>query len=228
MRAALDRVLVSLGGQLEADLNASAADILRTVSDALARTAAEAAERATAEAWAQAEWQIDKSRQEIDEVRSELAVTRRVAEDALAHAEAFRAGLRALDEASSLGDVFDALAGMACLESTRGALFLVKGDRLHLWRASGPDAADPATWSDATAKPVIVGGTVVAVLYADAAQTDGSTEARRPAPIDAMTTHAGRVLEGMTLRQAATLWALRGSLRDAHSPPGSQTRQGAR
>jgi len=53
--------------------------------------------------------------------------------------------------------------------------------------------------------PVSVAGSVVAVLYADGAPADTSEEPYWPAFLDVLARHAGRVLEAMTVRQAAGL-----------------------
>ncbi len=53
--------------------------------------------------------------------------------------------------------------------------------------------------------PVAVGGSVVAVLYADSPVADTSNEPYWPAFLDVLARHAGRVLEGITVRQAAGL-----------------------
>jgi hypothetical protein len=58
---------------------------------------------------------------------------------------------------------------------------------------------EPAAW------PVTVGGSVVAVLYADGPAADKSEEPYWPAFLDVLARHAGRVLEGITVRQAAGL-----------------------
>jgi hypothetical protein len=56
------------------------------------------------------------------------------------------------------------------------------------------------------ALPVRVGGEVVAVLYADAARPDApSPDARWPAVLEVLVRHASRVLEAMTVQQAAGL-----------------------
>ena len=68
----------------------------------------------------------------------------------------------------------------------------------HSPQADGP--------RDAVALPVQVGGSVIAVLYADAARADRPEDPEWLDTIDAMTKHAGRVLEAMTVRQAAALW----------------------
>ena len=50
-----------------------------------------------------------------------------------------------------------------------------------------------------------VGGSVVAVLYADGPAADKSEEPYWPAFLDVLARHAGRVLEAITVRQAAGL-----------------------
>jgi hypothetical protein len=59
----------------------------------------------------------------------------------------------------------------------------------------------PGAW------PVSVGGSVVAVLYADGPAADKAEEPFWPAFLDVLARHAGRVLEGITVRQAAGLMA---------------------
>jgi hypothetical protein len=61
------------------------------------------------------------------------------------------------------------------------------------------EARVPAAW------PVSVGGSVVAVLYADGPAADKAEELFWPAFLDVLARHAGRVLEGITVRQAAGL-----------------------
>jgi hypothetical protein len=78
------------------------------------------------------------------------------------------------------------------------------GDSAQL--PSFASADDPR---DAIALPVQVGGSVIAVLYADAARTDRPEDPEWLDTIDAMTKHAGRALEAMTVRQAAALWTPR-------------------
>jgi hypothetical protein len=60
---------------------------------------------------------------------------------------------------------------------------------------------------------VQVGGSVIAVLYADAERADKPDDPEWLDTIDAMTRHAGRVLEAMTIRQAAAHWTPRRGVR---------------
>ena len=334
IRSVLDRVRVSLAGQLEADLAASTADILRAVVDEQKQTLAEATERTAAEIRLETEQQLSHVRGEFEreredlrrgaaseiaglertlaEARDELEVARRdlgqvqsvhaaleqqleqarrdqenrrtelhdaierssrEAEQARLEAEQTRlevdatardlerlrarlthsirlaSAFRTLDEATSLGDILEHLAQSACQESGRTAVFLVNGEKLRGWRALGFGADDPIVGSDfepaegdvvgqavrlgvgqqhrngdatrlpafaaadsprdALALPVQVGGSVIAVLYADAARADSPEDPEWLDMIDAMAKHASRVLEAMTVRQAAALWAPR-------------------
>jgi hypothetical protein len=58
---------------------------------------------------------------------------------------------------------------------------------------------EPGAW------PVSVGGSVVAVLYADGPGADKSEKPYWPAFLDVLARHAGRVLEAITVRHAAGL-----------------------
>ena len=69
-----------------------------------------------------------------------------------------------------------------------------------------PPFAGHAAHVHAMALPLRVGGEVVAVLYADAPRVDApSSDARWPAMLDVLVRHASRVLEAMTVQQAAGL-----------------------
>jgi hypothetical protein len=360
IRAALDRLRVTLGGQLEAELTASTGDIVRAVADEHRRALLEATERTAASTRVEAEQQLSTVRDEFErrreslerdkeglqhkngllqrekedlqrqkddlqqgaaseiagleralgEVRDELDATRRNLDEAQSARESLlreleqsreeyesrarqlqdaieRAGreaeqtrsdadasvrelqtirarlaqtvrltsaMRTLDEATSLGDILDHLAHSACQESGRTAVFLVNGTKLRGWRALGfdggaiigsdfepadagvvgqavqsgvsrrhrngddarlPSFASTAGPRDAVALPVQVDGSVIAVLYADAARTDKPEDPEWLDTIHAMTKHAGRVLEAMTVRQAAALWTPRHAVRRA-------------
>jgi hypothetical protein len=68
-----------------------------------------------------------------------------------------------------------------------------------------PDFARNNEVREAAAWPVTVGDSVVAVLYADGPVADKPDEPYWPAFLDVLAQHAGRVLEGITVRQAAGL-----------------------
>ncbi|HLG55992.1 MAG TPA: hypothetical protein VI485_11730 [Vicinamibacterales bacterium] len=57
--------------------------------------------------------------------------------------------------------------------------------------------------------PVAVGGTVVAVLYADGPIADNPSRPDWPSLLDVLARHSGRVLEAITVRQAAGLMTSR-------------------
>jgi hypothetical protein len=68
-----------------------------------------------------------------------------------------------------------------------------------------PDFARHEEAREAAAWPISVGGSVVAVLYADSPVADKPDEPYWPAFLEVLAMHAGRVLEGITVRQAAGL-----------------------
>jgi hypothetical protein len=150
-------------------------------------------------------------------------------------------------------DILERLANVVRRETGRTAVFLVKGDKLRGWRASGFEAAESIIGADfdaqasdvlgqaarqgtgqhhrngdatalpafatthgprdAVALPVHVGGSVIAVLYADAARADRPEEPEWQETMDALAKHAGRVLEAMTVNQAAALCIPRAEVR---------------
>jgi hypothetical protein len=68
-----------------------------------------------------------------------------------------------------------------------------------------PEFARTDESREAGAWPVSVGGSVVAVLYADGPAADKVEKPYWPAFLDVLARHAGRVLEAITVRQAAGL-----------------------
>lgn len=189
---------------------------------------------------AQAQVVAAQERAQLEDARREVELLR----SAVSESGRLDAGLRALESATSLVDVLDGLARLACHETERVALFLVNGGRIRGWRAFGFESSEGILGSDldaehagvigeavtsgtgrecvngdgslpafaagsgarrALAVPVEVAGSVIAVLYADAAGADRSEEARWPEMVETMTRHAGRVLEAMTVRHAAAL-----------------------
>jgi hypothetical protein len=324
IRSVLDRVRVTLSGQLESDLASSTADILRVASDEQRKAVSDAVGRAVAATRQEGEQQLSDARQEFERrreeirqdadsekaslerslegVRAELETVRQhltsaqadrdvlvrqleesrgaaervtqelheaiesargeteharlEADDTARELAALRrqldqssrlaAALRTLDRATSMGEILERLAESACQETGRTAVFLVNGEKLRGWRAHGFEAGEPIVGSemdrgeagvmgeaarsgvgqphrngdvahlpafattngprDAIALPVQVGGSVIAVLYADAARADRPEDPEWLDLIDTMAAHAGRVLEAMTVRQAAALW----------------------
>jgi hypothetical protein len=81
-----------------------------------------------------------------------------------------------------------------------------------------PPFAQDAGSRHALALPIVVGGAVVAVLYADAPRLDTpSASSRWPAILDILARHASRVLEAMTVQQAAGLSLPRPMARGSHA-----------
>lgn len=67
-----------------------------------------------------------------------------------------------------------------------------------------PPFAREAGVRDAAALPIVLGGTVAAVVYADAPASPDAMS-RWPAALDLLTRHASRVLEAMTIRSVTGL-----------------------
>ncbi len=187
--------------------HAAALDDLRQSSDATlsaARQEAEAAllaarheaDTALVEARAEAERgliELDRLRQQADVQAATLRdadEARLRATDALAaSARRLLDGVKALDDASSLSEVLDALTAAAASEAGRAAMLVVKGDRLLGWRTTGfgdLDAqprtiessagdADALARAVATGRPVVTGSgpasSVPSFVSADAGRT---------------------------------------------------------
>jgi hypothetical protein len=154
----------------------AALDELRQASDDALAAARSEAESALVEARAESE----RSRLEVDRLRQQAEVqagTLRDADDARLRAtEALAAsarrlldGVKALDDATSLSEVLDALTAAAASEAGRAAMLVVKGDRLLGWRTTGFGDLDAqprtiessASDTDALARAVATGRPVV-------------------------------------------------------------------
>ncbi len=167
----------------------SALQELRAAAEATLAAARQDAEAALAAARQEAETTLVAAR--VDAERGQLEQSR-LQQQADAHAAAFREtehararavdalvagarrmldGVKALDGATSLSEVLDALTAAAAAESGRAAMLVVKGDRLLGWRTTGfgeLDAqprsiesstadADALARAVATGKPVVTG-----------------------------------------------------------------------
>ena len=81
----------------------------------------------------------------------------------------------------------------------------VRGDRGVIRGAALPAFADGSGPRHGVTMPVKVGGAVVAVLYADTPQADKEGDPVWPERLDMLARYAGRMLELITIRQAAGL-----------------------
>lgn len=101
-------------------------------------------------------------------------------------------------------------------DALRGNRGVSRGEQLPPFAAgSGPKYA--------VTMPVTVGGAVVAILYADGPDADKDIEPAWAARLDVLARYAGRMLESITIRQAAGLSAVRplktGSAHVSGRPP---------
>jgi hypothetical protein len=101
-------------------------------------------------------------------------------------------------------------------DALRGDRGIARGEQLPPFAAgSGPRYA--------VALPITVGGAVVAILYADGLDADKEIEPAWAARLDVLARYAGRMLESITIRQAAGLSAVRplktGSAHASGRPP---------
>jgi hypothetical protein len=83
--------------------------------------------------------------------------------------------------------------------------------------ADVPLFARNAGMRDHSALPLIVGGTAVAVVYADAVAGEPTRAARRTAALDLLARHASKVLEAITVQQALGLSTSRPVARPSHN-----------
>jgi len=101
-------------------------------------------------------------------------------------------------------------------DALRGDRGVARGEQLPPFAAgSGPKYA--------ITMPVTVGGAVVAILYADGPDADKAIEPAWAARLDVLARYAGRMLESITIRQAAGLSTVRplknGSAHASGRPP---------
>jgi hypothetical protein len=168
---------------------------------------------------------------ELDDTRREVAARRQEVDSArgasaVSLTDLVR-GVHAVDEAESLGSVLERLIEAAHRHSKAASLLLVRDEGLKQWTGTGSEsrlrinergmtvASNSASErrrvesETAIAFPVSVGGDVVAVLYAEV--DDALSPQRRISKdaLDTLTRHASRVLETITVQQAAGLRPLR-------------------
>jgi len=117
-------------------------------------------------------------------------------------------GIRAMSGARSLSEVLDTLVSCAGQEAVRTGVLLVRGHRYQGWRFLGFDPSfDNASSVDALPSgqgsvtvPIVIGGQVVAVLYADAGLEPGTLD---PEPLEILARFASQRLEALTAIKAA-------------------------
>ena len=171
---------------------------------------------------------------ELDESRRETAARRQELDSAHGASAAALTdlvrGLHTVDEAESLSAVLERLLEVAQQHSNAAAVLLVQHDGLREWASAGLDgrgnvkeratavASNAANErrrvesESAIAFPVTVGGEVVAVLYAEVGDALSPQRRMSKDALDALTRHAGRMLETITVEQAAGLRPVRREL----------------
>lgn len=197
----------------------------------IGRTQVEDVQRTMTERLSAMMRELDEARRELVARRQELDAAR--GESAAALHELVR-GLHAIDEADSLSAGLQRLIESARAHSSGAVVFLARGEDLREWHHDGPhDDGDVVEAVAAVASsavrerrrvespsaiafPISVGGDVVAVLHAEV--EDALSPQRRVAKdaLDALTRHAGRVLEAITIEQAT---GLRAGRRDSSAGP---------
>jgi hypothetical protein len=189
----------------------------------IGRTQVEEVQQALSERISALTRELDESRREVAARRSELDSARGAS--AVSLTDLVR-GVHAVDEAESLTAVLHRLVDAARPHSKGASVLLVRNEGLRQWTsgdasrmrinergmsvASNSAAERRRVESEtAIAFPLHVGGEVVAVLYAEV--DDALSPQRRISKdaLDALTRHAGRVLETITVQQAAGLRPLR-------------------
>ena len=181
--------------------------------------------------------ELDESRREVSARRQELDSARG---DSAASLTDLVQGLYAVDEADSLTAVLERLLEGAQRHASRAAVLLVRNDGLREWAHGGFDGRGgigengmPVASSaaqerrrveseSAIAFPVSVGGEVVAVLYAEVGDALSPQRRISKDALDALTRHAGRMLETLTVQQAAGMRPVRRESAVHHHPTGER------
>jgi hypothetical protein len=181
--------------------------------------------------------ELDESRREASARRQELDSARGASAASLTD---LVQGLHAVDEAESLTAVLERLLEGAQRHATRAAVLLVRDDGLREWAHGGFDGRGgigekgmPVASSaaqerrrveseSAIAFPVSVGGEVVAVLYAEVGDALSPERRISKDALDALTRHAGRMLETLTVQQAAGMRPVRRESAGNRHPTGER------
>ena len=200
-------------GQARARAEAQVEDVRR-----IGRTQVEEVQRTMADRVLAMTRELDESRREASARRQELDSARGASADSLAD---LVQGLHAVDEAESLTAVLERLLEGAQRHASRAAVLLVRDEGLREWAHGGADGrggigekgmsvASSAAQErrrveseSAIAFPVGVGGEIVAVLYAEVGDALSPQRRISKDALDALTRHAGRMLETLTVQQAA-------------------------
>jgi flagellar biosynthesis GTPase FlhF len=190
----------------------------------IGRTQVEEAQRTMNDRLSAITRELDESRREVAVRRQELDTARGASAASLAD---LVRGLHAVDEAESLTAVLGRLLDGSRPHSNRAALLLVQEAGLRQWAPADFDvqlgvgergmavASSAASErrrvesESALAFPVHVGGEVVAVLYAEVGDALSPQRRISKDALDALTRHAGRMLETLTVQQAAGLRPVR-------------------
>ncbi len=191
----------------------------------IGRSQVEEAQRLMADRLSAMSRELDETRRDVAKGRQELDSARSATAGSLSD---LVMGLHSVDEAESLTGVLQRLVEAAQNHSHSASILLIRGDGLREWASAGDkgrggEKATAVATSAATegrrvesesaiAFPIYVGGEVVAVLYAEVG--DALSPQRRIAKdaLDALTRHSGRVLETLTVQQAAGLKPIGGLL----------------
>lgn len=226
MRTAVGRALAESSGQLERTLQTLAADVAAAAAEDRRLHDSET-ERRLSEANDTARRRLDAvAGQEAERLQRLTQAIRRLDAarslvdllDALTQAAAHEADRIAVLVTSQsrlqgwrLSGFDDSLAARSIdLDAdAAGVLGVVMRDSTGVARhLKDTDALPPFIGHEhgreRTAVPIVVDGTVVAVLYADAL-TNPASPASWPAVLEVLTRHAGRALEALTLQRVAGL-----------------------